>query len=98
MRSLAREDPRFSPVADRYWNARGGSSTDGGAFIFTVTGEDAKNDGKKKLACADKFGHQVKLDIGKVRCDQPKSAPLVEIVTAGIRKAVIESLKQGSGA
>ena len=36
LRSLAKEDPRFCPVADKYWNARGGSSTDGGAFIFTV--------------------------------------------------------------
>jgi glutamate synthase domain-containing protein 3 len=91
LRGLAREDPRFSPVADRYWNARGGSSTDGGAFIFTV----ADDNGKKKLTCADKFGRQVKLDAGKVRCDQAPSAPLVEIVSAGIRKAVAESLKQG---
>ena len=91
LRGLSREDPRFSPVADRYWNARGGSSTDGGAFIFTVTGDD----GKKRLTCADKFGKPVNLDVGKVRCDQAKSAPLVEIVTAGIRKAVVDSLKQG---
>ncbi len=91
LRGLSREDPRFSPVADRYWNARGGSSTDGGAFIFTVDGEH----GKKKLTCADKFGRQVKLDVGKVRCDEAKSAPLVEIVSAGIRKAVGDSLKQG---
>jgi hypothetical protein len=42
LRGLSREDPRFSPVADRYWNARGGSSTDGGAFIFTVDGEHGK--------------------------------------------------------
>src|SRR2546422_751414 len=34
--SLAAEDPRFLPVADRYWNARGGSHTDGGAFVFSV--------------------------------------------------------------
>jgi len=32
LRSLAKEDPRFCPVADKYWNARGGSSSDGGAF------------------------------------------------------------------
>ena len=35
--SLASEDPRFSPIADMYWNARGGSSTDGGAFLLNVT-------------------------------------------------------------
>ena len=35
--SLAKEDSRFSPIADKYWNARGGSSTDGGAFLLNVT-------------------------------------------------------------
>jgi glutamate synthase domain-containing protein 1 len=35
--SLAAEDPRFTPVADTYWNARGGSHTDGGAFLLTVS-------------------------------------------------------------
>ncbi|MBI4334168.1 MAG: glutamate synthase [Chloroflexi bacterium] len=36
LQSLAAEDHRFGPIADKYWNARGGSATDGGAFIFTV--------------------------------------------------------------
>ncbi len=31
LQSLAAEDDRFCPVADRYWNARGGSADDGGA-------------------------------------------------------------------
>lgn len=35
--SLSDEDSRFLPVADHYWNARGGSHTDGGAFLLTVT-------------------------------------------------------------
>ena len=50
--SLAEEDPRFCPVADLYWNARGGSHTDGGSFTFSL---ESKN-GKKVLACHDKFG------------------------------------------
>jgi hypothetical protein len=50
--SLAEEDPRFCPVADLYWNARGGSHTDGGSFIFSL---ESKN-GKKVLSCHDKFG------------------------------------------
>jgi glutamate synthase domain-containing protein 1/glutamate synthase domain-containing protein 3 len=50
--SLAEEDRRFCPVADLYWNARGGSHTDGGSFIFSL---ESKN-GKKVLACHDKFG------------------------------------------
>ena len=42
LHSLSREDPRFRPIADRYWNARGGSHTDGGAFSFTI--ENASGD------------------------------------------------------
>ncbi|MFH1859939.1 MAG: glutamate synthase [bacterium] len=51
LHSLSAEDKRFCPVADKYWNARGGSHTDGGAFIFTL--ED------KKLTCTDKFGRLI---------------------------------------
>ena len=40
--SLAGEDPRFTPVADIYWNARGGSHTDGGAFLLTVSPTDGE--------------------------------------------------------
>jgi glutamate synthase domain-containing protein 1/glutamate synthase domain-containing protein 3 len=50
--SLAAEDPRFCPVADLYWNARGGSHTDGGAFIFSLE----KKNGRFTLTCTDKFG------------------------------------------
>ncbi len=39
--SLAADDPRFTPVADMYWNARGGSHTDGGAFLLTVSPQAA---------------------------------------------------------
>jgi glutamate synthase domain-containing protein 1/glutamate synthase domain-containing protein 3 len=91
LRGLAREDPRFCPVADKYWNARGGSSTDGGSFIFTIKDEN----GKKKMDCADKFGRLVKLDEGRVRCDQVKREAPIEIVAAGIRKAIADALKQG---
>jgi glutamate synthase domain-containing protein 1/glutamate synthase domain-containing protein 3 len=91
LRSLSREDPRFCPVADKYWNARGGSSTDGGSFVFTINDES----GKKKLTCADKFGRQVKLDVGAVRCDQVKREAPIELVAAGMRKAVADALKQG---
>lgn len=48
LQSLAHEDSRFWSCADYYWNARGGSHTDGGAFSFTVS-----SDG---LSCEDKFG------------------------------------------
>jgi len=57
--SLAEEDPRFLPVADRYWNARGGSHTDGGAFIFSVQEYGAGH----FLRCANKFGEPVSVAI-----------------------------------
>jgi glutamate synthase domain-containing protein 1/glutamate synthase domain-containing protein 3 len=56
--SLASEDGRFCPVADKYWNARGGSATDVGAFIFTVK-DAGRGDGSKELVCTDKFGRVV---------------------------------------
>ncbi len=74
--SLAQEDPRFHPIADKYWNARGGSHTDGGAFIFTLSGKGEN----KKLTCIDKFGNQLILPPGKKQHDRtleikaPKSA------------------------
>ncbi len=65
LRSLAEEDERFCPIADRYWNARGGSHTDGGAFVFTVSEEN----GQKRLTCTDKFGQPVIIPKATVRCD-----------------------------
>jgi glutamate synthase domain-containing protein 1/glutamate synthase domain-containing protein 3 len=63
--SLTREDPRFGPIADKYWNARGGSHTDGGAFIFSL--QDTPNG--KKLICSDKFGKVIQTPRDKVVCD-----------------------------
>jgi glutamate synthase domain-containing protein 1/glutamate synthase domain-containing protein 3 len=64
--SLHEEDPRFRLVADRYWNARGGSHTDGGAFIFTVS----DNGNGTKLICQDKFGREVKAPAGEYKLEQ----------------------------
>jgi len=63
LRSLSEEDPRFRPVADRYWNARGGSHTDGGAFSFTVV----SNNGASSVLCADKFGRTITAPPGEHR-------------------------------
>ncbi len=62
LQSLAAEDSRFSPIADTYWNARGGSATDGGSFIFTV--KDGGNGGKT-LECTNKFGQPVVTPAGQ---------------------------------
>ncbi|MCD6320189.1 MAG: glutamate synthase [Candidatus Desulfofervidaceae bacterium] len=55
LRSLSEEDKRFCPVADKYWNARGGSHTDGGAFIFTVRPQGERPEARE-IICTDKFG------------------------------------------
>jgi len=60
LRSLSDEDPRVGTVADRYWNARGGSHTDGGAFIFNL--EEKERGGlERTLRCADKFGKEIRV-------------------------------------
>jgi len=66
--SLEREDPRFGPIADKYWNARGGSHTDGGSFIFSLK-DAGDGSGRKKLLCTDKFGKVIETPKDKVRCD-----------------------------
>jgi glutamate synthase domain-containing protein 1/glutamate synthase domain-containing protein 3 len=56
LKSLAKDDKRICPVADRYWNARGGSHSDGGAFVFDLIPD---NSGKFRMECKDKFGVDV---------------------------------------
>jgi glutamate synthase domain-containing protein 1/glutamate synthase domain-containing protein 3 len=58
--SIAREDSRFWTRPDLVWNARGGSHTDGGAFIFSVV---RPTEGQAHLLCQDKFG--VRIEIGE---------------------------------
>jgi len=58
LESLSREDGRFWTRPDRVWNARGGSHTDGGAFVFDVLRAD---EGKTQLVCRDKFGREIEI-------------------------------------
>lgn len=51
--SLAAAEPRFCSRPDRTWAARGGSHTDGGAFVFSVR---PRPDGGRELLATDKFG------------------------------------------
>ncbi len=66
--SLHREDGRFRKVADRYWNARGGSHTDGGAFAFTV----ARTGSDWQVVCTDKFGRTVEPPLGQWRLESAR--------------------------
>lgn len=88
LRSLAREDPRFCPVADRTWNARGGSATDGGAFIFTV----GEKDGKKHLECADKFGRPLTVETGSERCDRVPALGAADSAAVVLRRTVADGI------
>jgi glutamate synthase domain-containing protein 1/glutamate synthase domain-containing protein 3 len=89
LHSLAEEDGRFRLVADRYWNARGGSHTDGGAFIFTVQGTN----GSSTLTCTDKFGKVIKSPPGDWRID--RAAPAAEPDDA---QAFAGKIRSASGA
>jgi glutamate synthase domain-containing protein 3 len=103
LESLSREDKRICPVADHYWNARGGSHTDGGAFVFTLAGED----GARRLMCANKFGepvqvsspvstsgHMVQSRKGSMNLEEKLMAPIDEERLYG---QVIRCLQEGVG-
>jgi glutamate synthase domain-containing protein 1 len=82
--SLSKEDPRICPVADRYWNARGGSYTDGGSFLFNLEKDKA---GKLRIACTDKFGQAVPMPKWSESCDFT-----VDSVAGGHNEALEEKL------
>jgi glutamate synthase domain-containing protein 3 len=88
LRSLANEDPRFSPVADKYWNARGGSSSDGGAFMFNVVPD---GNGAHALKCFDKFGREVTVEPRKP-LDVTKPATKPDRYEIDSRPAMVEAL------
>ncbi len=103
LQNLAAEDDRFCPVADKYWNARGGSAADGGAFIFTVR-DAGRGDGSKELLCTNKFGTPVRtpegqrhlrpsLDLGTAENGNEISAT----VARGVAAADTSALKDYAG-
>lgn len=50
LESLWRENREICPFADLYWNARGGSHTDGGAFVFSVSPSPPADSGSLPLS------------------------------------------------
>src|SRR5712692_2334419 len=82
LESLAQEDSRFWSRADLYWNARGGSHTDGGAFIFNIHTAEG---GKPALLCTDKFGRAIATDPAKRPLDKirPQTRGEVEALPEG---------------
>ncbi|HYB76092.1 MAG TPA: hypothetical protein VEC08_03940, partial [Nitrososphaerales archaeon] len=61
LRSLSKDGRIPCSFADEYWVARGGSYTDGGAFIFSVSHADEVT----RFSCTDKFGRPIVLPAGK---------------------------------
>jgi len=69
LQNMAKDDPRICPVADKYWNARGGSHTDGGSFLFNLQKDKS---GKIRMTCEDKFGQAVPMPRTTESCDFTK--------------------------
>ncbi len=91
LQSLSKDDPRICPVADRYWNARGGSHTDGGSFRFDL----AKNEsGKIRITCSDKFGRGVRMPSGLEPCDFTAGASTAD-AAQGAAKAIEQHVTTG---
>jgi len=89
LQSLSAEDERICPVADRYWNARGGSHTDGGAFQFTVqqaadgmAGPVPDRHRGCSLIVTDKFGARVTTPADQVQ-NNPSTATVAPPRTPG---------------
>ena len=91
--SLSKDDNRICPVADRYWNARGGSHNDGGAFIFNLQKNPA---GKIRITCTDKFGKPVPLPGGTESCDFSKEQTSVAGPGEKLSAVINEKLAAGN--
>ncbi len=68
---VSADDPGVPPLADRYWNARGGSCTDGGAFVYTLR----KKNGRPELDVRDKFGNEIAVRTAGPSAEEKKGAP-----------------------
>ena len=94
LHSLSKDDKRICPVADKYWNARGGSYTDGGSFIFNLS----KNaQGKMRISCTDKFGRTVPIPEETESCDFSQEPSLASEDEEEIQTLIGERFVSGNG-
>jgi len=83
LRALEADGKLPSGYADIYWNARGGSHTDGGAFGFTLRDSGLG----KQLVCTDKFGRELSTAPGQFHFHREQAAvPLNMSVALQIQK------------
>ena len=91
--SLAKDDKRICPVADKYWNARGGSHSDGGTFMFDIIPDEK---GRYRLECKDKFGNLVHITDKTESCDFT-AAVATSKISVEIERAVTQYFEDGKG-
>lgn len=91
---VAAEISGVPPLADHYWAARGGSCTDGGAFVYTLK----QAGGRKVLDIRDKFGSPIagKENGGDGSLSRPKAAKLKRSVN-GRGRSLLENEKNSFG-
>jgi len=89
--SLAKDDKRICPIADKYWNARGGSYSDGGTFMFDIIPNDK---GIYRIDCKDKFGKEVHITNKSESCDFAKETSSSQM-NDQIIKAVTNHAEEG---
>ena len=91
LRSLSTEFRSVPQQADVYWNARGGSHTDGGAFVFTLGAEVPGNG--RELVCTNKFGARVSVPGERYerQQDAAMSGPLPQKATSTLADRMFAS-------
>ncbi|MGA2677872.1 MAG: glutamate synthase [Sedimentisphaerales bacterium] len=94
LHSLSKDDKRICPVADKYWNARGGSYNDGGSFIFNLEKDSA---GKMRILCTDKFGRTVPMPKATESCDFSQEPSLSSEDEEEIQTLIGERFVSGNG-
>jgi glutamate synthase domain-containing protein 1/glutamate synthase domain-containing protein 3 len=91
---VAADDKTVPPVADRYWNARGGSCTDGGAFVYTLKQENGKN----VIDVRDKFGSEITVRTAGPSIKDTKETPkLSRSFLAGPERLTVLTAGEGAG-
>ena len=98
LKSLSKEYAAIPTVADRYWNARGGSYNDGGSFTFSVTkaSADAPYGSMRELVCKNKFGELIEAPKGQNHWNSTIDEKLID---DGFAKVFLEKVlvnKNGS--
>ena len=94
LKSLSKEYAAIPTVADRYWNARGGSYNDGGSFTFSVRKKspDAPYGSMRELVCRNKFGEVIEAPKGQAHWNPTGEEQLVD---DGFAEAMLEKVLAG---